>query len=1659
MPQDNIFAVLNHYKYPHSGKGVCNGFSLLGLRAILRGGNAFETFQQRWRSILNPPADLCTDERHKLRAFLDEVLLYQQPYQHADFFHTNPPTGQDTNRVSTFLDDIFHKTQFGTPATKTYNQATLSQYFEEIKNKCGVAHVAIALKTTAHAIGVAYFPDTKKWVLIDANQSPDIFYINEHQLAKAVIAALLFYKGQVVTMTATMYTHDSAMLQTLDKQWFTSDAKGKNELVNKAKQKVVYPLLEENKLDCCRVWLNTPVIAKEMEKEITRRITIKTQEKENKNAEKISQDRSRAAKIAELSANGQAKAVVEDERKQLIAECDTLERRKNEQSDRLRKIQTNITAAVQRKQVLQLQLNSNKESCNQIQRELVKLKVSVQPQTADEIKDITKKEKELLDLKEKQKEIEEILAKPNPDESLLNTIKENIEQHIAQYLDFNSRITALTEKEKQLSEKGKEITAAIAEYNKHITRLEQEIRDIEAAILRIPQDVLQEYEKRFEKEWEREQNPIQLLLKQQLEAHFFAYDPEEFLKKLFIRHPWLERELDVTDAEDAGSPLRYLVDCLTSLLKQFAEWKNGVIQTGAVPVDLATYIQGAKNSHQGQYWINEYKNNFPLLVAPYSNSYSWRARLEQPTWHGNPTVTYTPHRIDVYRILNNLRSYDGSAIPVTLNELGHLAQEKALNGVTLLVINTGTEEGPKWIVAHRLPQSTWNLYTQDNAPLSADHEQLLKGYFGGYIEQKINTDINNNTPTDFVALKAAESMWNIMVFSRLIPSLINNLPQLRAPDHHIPLPILWWNTLENMWKLNISITGAAQAQYQAAFKIYGLLTGHHFAFPKASENVLSPELEQDLMNTLNGKLMLDDFIANRVVLNTDCTLLTVTAQSACTPEELVRTLYHLYHIPTLTKLTFPLAYAVDGKMNSTNELTALHDALFDSNVSLWQVCIGEMREQVLAPINPTFIYATQCAARNRFLASIAPNKLNDKSLPKEIKWWPLAASKLLAFFQQPLYFDNPGPLYAEDEAFIQEYLTHYKKVTLRQDYQVLMQSTSDRVWQLAQITQMGRLGLDILFQQLEEEYLSRWNNNEPAKLQEAPNLICTFDLSGNYTEGTLPYIDYLTGKIEEFAPELGQCSPLFKRISFILPHADELTPECITQIKQCINALYQRQRVHQDDEPCDILFYNLAMGTAPEKAFLTMLQEFSAQPDFYHMFRMPSWDRVTKLTDSSSKNTYRDLQNQIGNNQRLKNQHQLRQATDVLGEAVLGKLKPGLQLHQLHDENKHGVKADSVYPLPCLQTGIQQQQEQQQQMQQQMQQQHKQEQKQEQKQQEEQEEQEQQEVIQPYVGNLDKLIGRTTINNNHECKALWADIPDWIKAKSGVNQDDLSQLFSCVVGSNQSAAHIVEYMTPEAVAQIMNHANAFRLGIMNDNLPAGFYLSTLINSDKTSLVLCFDKKKEYLALNTLPRNTKTQKFKVILHRPKPAKLIHGDMMQLAHLAQSDSPLAILWRYLTPVIDDQARFTNAAEQLGRKVYETCLADAMMKERHQHFDANSMSADQSCLQGLLATWMSQFSTALPTRQTDSFPRAWASVFLNPAVNKQAFIKEFSTFLSAHSHSFGQLVNELDGDTRTNTAPYGSNTLVLMAYAVYTTFGKHYFAIWTQRLLQPLEIGLNY
>ncbi|KTC98232.1 hypothetical protein [Legionella erythra] len=1092
-----------------------------------------------------------------------------------------------------------------------------------------------------------------------------------------------------------------------------------------------------------------------------------------------------------------------------------------------------------------------------------------------------------------------------------------------------------------------------------------------------------------------------------------ALQPETAEKQLLTRHPWIKRK----DMEYSSSiPYQFLYSYLEQRLLATLQPNALVSWSSAKLSDIEE--KAFKWGPFSETWLNNYIENYPFLNV--RGLYIDATRFEYLTHYtlstfpsdGLTRLNMAPSRIDVFRYLFNLsymsmqaRERDGLAItanaPVHWGELELLkpAQWAELQNI---LVNINSEEAPVWALIKRT-NTGWTAYLPPFGDESQKKSLLAVTALKGLVFEEVNCK-NNINLNDLGELHEV-ARWHAVLFGRIVPWSIQNSHQPLAEFRDkVPLPVLHQSVLEHCLSGVGGKSSNAEELKKAARnrKPFSDLSWTELN-PRNTKKQLSYLLDQEgALDTLEVSDVLDGFDKKELQFSPDLSTLTVKTDSYLNVDRRLTQALHMVYLHAPARLVLP-----STRFNATNK--NLVD--YDNNL------------RTVKPLDKfqfdkaNFSFLMHCAARNRFLAEVNPGIM----LPGKItiaarkRLWKEAGNAMVAFFQKhgeslDLDFIN------EAKAFDK----HWRGQDCDHEHREGIPATQ---WSFAQIAQMGQEGLDELFTVLKAY------SGDPDRRDPSPNLPCTFDLNGSLTDEPHQYIAYLSEKIQSYYPKSEGHTPLFKRLSLILPdNLDENTEQALIKL---ITVLDERKK-RFPQELSEVNLYNLKNYSKASESLIQAFANRARYSDLKIQINIPAWNRdvYTATEQQRLKASYRDLQNIIQNNQRRVRHEKLELNTRSIYLGAAKKLDPQLILDsKLEQEHQSFDGEDVLYPLTAQTPGIQQQ------LQQEVAQEFKlgQEDK---LQQEQEQEQEQEQQIMQFYGDESQLITRDNIDE--KCRDNWQGLPDQIKHLSGWEKQKLSQLFSLWVGSHENAPLVIEKIHPDAMQKIMAHAPQFRMGIAKDNLPAGFFLQ--YSSKGKGLILCFDELRERKEL-------RAQKFKELklrnpftleLYTPRSAAEFKGDYRQFTPFSQSKTAKQTFWQYLATEDSDKIRLHNAAR----------LVD------NSHLKAASVILQHVDIQG-------EFSIPDDYSACLSYLRQWvqsSEIKISDELALALFNEKRATVLTEKNlRAFGQVFDHYD--VLNGKSTNGSEHFLFIADQILKHFGEQGFRIWKSRFLDVSENWSEY
>lgn len=1093
------------------------------------------------------------------------------------------------------------------------------------------------------------------------------------------------------------------------------------------------------------------------------------------------------------------------------------------------------------------------------------------------------------------------------------------------------------------------------------------------------------------------------------------FSPGAILNGLFKRHPWMRKDPQNDIVKS------YLDQVLNeNLLSKFtpplpnwpsipmATLDNVRFQWRLIDAaELTKKIEGHPLSKVQEFYLAPKLPNFPSLDANVCASY---ANLEQ--W-----LRWRFTRLDLLRLMArqyptamNSTTIDGvsctNMAPLLLNELQHLSSAQLKHSKTLL-INIGTEYTPTWITLQKNSPDQWIAYVPPNVPDDPLSQQCQASLteIRKFIPSLTVESVNYQSNVELSDIEIADPVvrWHIITLGRILPKFQYPESPMSTYRANVPLPLMLQHILVNC------ISKASEYphlhQLTAAFGLRSPFTEHpieHFTpLPASTEDLFQfdSNVFERLTDQKQATVTLGDFDRGDLLLNKQSDRWSLQLQSL-TDERLINAFQIIYHHPVSTLLFTPSQYP-----------TGVIDQLFSYDIHLTTIKPLPNRNEKSA----LFQHASHCAARNRFLAALHPERLTAASNNAKSRHalWTDTGKNIADFFQ-----DHHARIDLDFVHSINQFNLNWRN---NHCDNALRGDLNDTQWGFLQIAQMGTQGLNELFKYLEEAYVKKWEANykEPA-----PNLRCTLDLAGcAAATDPLIYIQHLSSKIRTYDPIAKGCTPLFKALSLILPQP--MTLAFADSLLVLLDLLNQRKSAFPS-EVNEVVLYNLNIDNTDlvTSDFIARLTDRANTKGFALQIRLPDWDRAAfeKPNQRKLKADYRALQNQILDNQRTRNAATLIADTENSYALKEGRLRPEIVFDsRLAQELQPWDQETTWYPLTAQSNNIQHQMEQQQ----------------------EQQQEEKTRVVPipepedppPQILLYSKpeasLITRENIHST--CLDYWKKIDPTIRSLSSSEDiEDLSSLFSLWVGSKINAEHVIEKIEPVAMQKIMQHASKFRLGLNKDNLPAGFYLAR--SSINRGFILCFDHEHERkdLLKNSKIDIKRRNPFTIELDEAKPVSTFRGDFRQLLPFCHDLADQQAIWNSLATEDTDNVRLDNAVAHLHK-------TDSKIKR-----DDASVTMQRLDAFGVLVTPQDRALVVLQN---------WARQSgVSPSLEKALFDPLSSTRLNKENlKSLGQLFNHFDAKS---ARIKGAQHWLHIAQQLFDAFGAENFAIWKKWILDPSQ-----
>lgn len=1156
------------------------------------------------------------------------------------------------------------------------------------------------------------------------------------------------------------------------------------------------------------------------------------------------------------------------------------------------------------------------------------------------------------------------------------------------------------------------IEVPMGEYQASIEILN--VNDIQTAINN-------KYREAFKSQWGRE-------IKPQLIKHIEHNNPEQILKQLYERHPWMQEE-QVLESDQDKTTMAY--ECIKNLLtRTILETCNNGLETWTWQTISTISITSPRSIDP-----NEIINTIESL--PYIDlKRDYYTRLRSiPSIGTSPDITYLNqalHRIDLYRFLVEVYPQDAIAtvidnihtpaiLPIHVSELSKFTPNQLMHFKSLLV-NIDTEDNPNWILLHK-PQreniNNWDMYVVALENLIQDANTAIQEFAHGktLTIQAIDSTYNlshNDLPASDRMLYLSIILGRALAYCHTSHA---DKPSLKEYRSTVPASILIeYAALTSaaydrknpngyeLTKINNLIYAFARRYPISRNKFLGLLSGIQAStFIQNESFLLNPQKASHILNHFDNKKI------TLTSSNNDGKYDTLSLSANIVRNDLTEAYYMAWHNAGIRTIVLPNL--------PENFVYSDESHIIEFNTSIF--CAKSLEYSPTIGYDSALAIAMRTVARNRFMVTKLSDLAWKDTQSYRYSLWINAASLILNFMQE------------EGSSINLDFIANYKIANQiwNREYYSNTPDLSDKstkvMWHFAQITQMGIKGIEVLFTSLIEQYLEKW---DPIYKTPLPNLAGLFDLNGSYYDNPKAYSEAILDKLAALHPQFNDCHPIFKSLGFIMP---EDIPSVSMNLVKIFKEIDKQKKANKQAIG-EIDLYNLDMSqeNACLQFFSALEQEI--QSGLIISIRIPEWDRnqYDKPNERALKAQYRTLQNMILENQRQFKLQLLNEESKPLELIRTNRLQPEVSINdysELKTQNFQG--SDVLFPLPATSLSLNIQQQMQEATQQELQQ--------EQVQEMEQKLEEEQD-IDLYTGSNFELIHRFNIDSNERCVQFWNACSAKNKAHSGWGGDSLRLLFTLWVGSEVNAEHVIKYIEPTAIEKLMEFAPAFRLGVSRDNLPAGFFLA----KEKDGLVLCYNEKRgvdNFVAYNQKPKALRNP-FMVQLYKPMKACVFRGDYRQFSFITDDPASLKSLWKHLATEDSDIIRL-QLAKSLVDSIADDDTADENISVQVQEFTiSGTISESPDGINQILQILNNYAQKTVPEA------REVIDLLFNP--------QSTMTFSEKNLLAFGQLFYDHEVQTVPRDQENATKQFLLLAQTIYTHFGDQHFATWKKAVLDQSE-----
>lgn len=635
-------------------------------------------------------------------------------------------------------------------------------------------------------------------------------------------------------------------------------------------------------------------------------------------------------------------------------------------------------------------------------------------------------------------------------------------------------------------------------------------------------------------------------------------------------------------------------------------------------------------------------------------------------------LNHVPSHLDVFRYIKTTTI---NATPFSLEEL--MEQDNAtITKLGYLFLNIVSENiSPLWIFLKKIDNAMWTAYLPSNELISADIWDRFKQIPILQSMKIFQIDYSNNTWQASNNPISAQTAWHAVLFSRIVPGVLANIPDLSSYRTNAPIAAL----LHNSWdKFVASCATLPHSKNEFIGDSYEPDINEEDYKPLPMISTASIFNKYGIFNRINfkgiedlqSKILLQDLDEKHVIISDGVVYVKHdTANLAAAFSYTYMTHRSRFIIKTETQVP---------SCKTTYELANLDTKLHTAYLSSRNINHG---------------YLWNIAARNRFLKL---NNLNQADLADtKDSIWDKTGNLLFTYFQNKI---NVTPEFLNEFAL--------RKVDWsKKQYHCNISHNDKQYWEFAQFAEMGNDGLIALFNTIEDS-LKNW---DPVCNEPSPNLSICFDLNGGLshikTKTSDEYVKLLAEKIKILNHKKIPCT-LFRNLSFMLPNKGNLSFGLIVEISELFKQLNERKLLFQHELEY-IFLHNVDINSNDADRVLDILEKVSSNANTLLIFSIPDWDSIDNNHSDKEilkrKLKYLKIQNDVVENRRNYNNNNISKHEHYLNNP------PKPQVHiQFNKKISLPFGDDIYYPLQHS-LSIQHQQQMQQQYQQQQQQQNEQE--------------------------------------------------------------------------------------------------------------------------------------------------------------------------------------------------------------------------------------------------------------------------------------------------------------------------------------------------------------